>query len=221
VKKRFNALLFDLDGTLIDPRTGITRSVQYALQKLGWSEIPEETDLLWTIGPPLRENLAKLLQSDNKDLIEEGAGYYRERFGEVGVFENEVYLGVSGMLNKLKQEEFLLYIATSKPYPYAVRILEHLNLAQYFDKVYGSEFDGTRSNKGELLAHLLVAEGEKAVNALMIGDRLHDIRAARQNSLAAAGVTYGYGSLQELIDAGADFLVDKPEDIHTVVWMAD
>jgi phosphoglycolate phosphatase len=221
VKKRFDALLFDLDGTLIDPRPGITRSVQYALQKLGRVDVPDEADLLWTIGPPLRENLASLLGTNDKALIEQGATYYRERFGEVGLFENKIYPGVNDLLARLKKEGFLVYLATSKPHSYAVRILEYYHLTPYFDNVYGSELDGTLSDKGQLLTHLLSTEGKKMGKPLMIGDRLHDIRAAKQNHLAAAGVTYGYGSLEELINAGADYIMHKPEDLHELIWLDD
>jgi phosphoglycolate phosphatase len=221
VKRRFEFLLFDLDGTLVDPREGISRSVQYALQKLGKTEIPDEADLLWTIGPPLRENMAKLLGNDNKELIEKGAAYYRERFGDLGIYENVVYSGVVEVLNRLKQEGFHLYLATSKPHLFAVRILKYFNLLAYFDKVYGSEFDGTRSDKGQLLEYLLTEEMIKADNALMIGDRMHDIRAARQNNMASAGVTYGYGALEELINSGADYIINRPEDLLELVWMED
>jgi len=211
--------MFDLDGTLSDPKWGIIHSMQYALRKMGRVEIPDEADLLWVIGPPLRENLAKILGTSDKSVIEKTVAYYHERFSVEGLFENEIYPGVPELLARLKQEGFILYLATSKPHVYARHILERFNLINYFEKVYGSEFDGTFSDKAQLLAHLLAEEGEKTANSIMIGDRMHDIRGARLNRLPSAGATYGYGSRQELIEAGADFLINRPVELLDFVFM--
>ena len=132
-----------------------------------------------------------------------------------------MYPGVPELLARLRQEGFTLYLATSKPYKYAVHILEYLNLSHHFEKVYGSEFDGTFSDKVQLLAHLLSEEGDKTSVSLMVGDRLHDIRGARLNHLASAGATYGYGSREELLEAGADYLINRPEELLECVFLDD
>jgi phosphoglycolate phosphatase len=213
---RFKTVLFDLEGTLTDPWPGITRSMQYALQKLN-RPVPEEKDLLWTIGPPIRENLALILGSKDQDLIEQGVDYYRERFGTTGLFENEVYPQVPEMLTGLKSLNVKIILATAKPLPYAQLVLDHFLLSPYFDAVYGSEFNGVRSDKRLLIEYIIEQEKFPVQTALMVGDRMHDIVAAKHNGIKSAGVTYGYGSLEELKKAKADYFISKPEDLLTLV----
>ena len=214
---RYQNVLFDLDGTLTDPAPGITRSVQYALEKLGRVDIPSESDLLWTIGPPLRENLAVLLGNNDPALIEQGAAYYRERYSEVGLFENEVYPQIAEHLALIRETGCRLFVATSKPLPYALRILDHFKLHSFFEQVYGSEYDGTHSDKVQLIAHLVAVEEINASQSLMVGDRMHDIRAARQNGMAAAGVTYGYGTQEELIAAEPDYMIHSLAELPALM----
>jgi phosphoglycolate phosphatase len=214
---RFKNVLFDLDGTLIDPAQGIPRSIQYALEKLGQVEIPEQAELLWTIGPPLQENLAKLIETDDPEIIEQGMSFYRDYFGEVGIFENEIYPQVPEFLAGIKQMVCHLFLTTSKPHPYAVRIMDQHQLTPFFDHIYGSEFDGTRGDKGQLIKYVLKEEGLKVEHSLMVGDRMYDIWGAKQNNMAAAGVTYGYGSIEELTAAGADYLVHTLEELTDVI----
>ena len=138
---------------------------------------------------------------------------YREPFSVTGLFENDVYAGVPEMLAALRAMRHTLYIATSKPRVYAERIVEHFSLAPYFAGVYGSELDGRFDNKGELLAHLVRHEALSPATTVMVGDRSHDIVAAKQNGLRSIGVTYGYGSYDELVQAGADRICHSPADI--------
>lgn len=209
-------LLFDLDGTLTDPKPGIVQSIQHALRKLK-RPVPSDEDLLWCIGPPLRENLATLLSSSEPTLLEQAVAFYRERFEPVGMFENHVYPGVRETLARLKQMEYTLLVATSKPRLYAQKIVEHFGLAEYLAGVYGSELDGQRTDKRELLGFILSQEAIPASHALMVGDRRHDIVGAKRNGMWAGGVTYGYGTVEELTTAGADHIFHRPEEIAEFV----
>ncbi len=203
-------VLLDLDGTLTDPATGITNCIAYALNTLGVIA-PVARDLHFAIGPSLRDSFSRLLQTKDTVIIERAMVLYRARFADTGLFENIVYNGVPEMLTDLKARNYRLLLATAKPHVYARRILRHFNIATPFDGVYGSELDGTRQHKGDLLAFLLARENIDASSAVMIGDRHHDIDAARVHGCRAIGVTYGYGSTDELVHA--DRLCDSPADI--------
>ena len=207
-------IYFDLDGTLTDPKPGITRSIQYALRKLD-RPAPSEDELTWCIGPPLRASLKKLLGTD--ELADRAVSLYRERFGDIGIFENEVYPGIEGTLSALARPGRRLFVATSKPLVYAERIIDHFKLTAYFERVFGSELDGTRSDKTELLGHALQTSRVDPSLAMMIGDRSHDMIGAPNNAMTAIGVLYGYGSKEELVDAGAHHVCASPEQLldHT------
>ena len=205
-----NTIFFDLDGTLTDPKVGITRSIQYALTKLG-REAPPEDELTWCIGPPLHASLARLVGSD--DLADRALLLYRERFSEIGIYENAVYAGIEATLAALADGSRRLFVATSKPRIYATRIIDHFKLGSYFEYVFGSELDGTRTDKSDLLQYALATTGIDSAEALMIGDRSHDIVGARNNGMRAFGVLYGFGSRDELIEAGAHGLCAAPHDI--------
>jgi phosphoglycolate phosphatase len=205
-----DAICFDLDGTLTDPKLGITRSIQYALSTLGYAT-PSEDELRWCIGPPLRTSLKKLLSDDN--LIEIALSLYRERFSDIGIYENNVYIGVEDTLAALVKSGRRLFVATSKPSVYAERIVDHFKMAAYFERVFGSELDGRRSDKTELLSHAIEATGVDPLQAIMIGDRSHDMIGAKNNGMMALGVLYGYGSKEELIEAGAQHVCATPQDI--------
>jgi phosphoglycolate phosphatase len=210
------ALIFDLDGTLTDPREGITRCYLHALERLGRSA-PQFHDRYDHIGPPLREVLAQLLATDQPELIEQGVTFYRERFGTIGLFENEPYAGIDGVLAGLRAAGHRLFVCTSKAHVYARRILSHFELAQYFEAIYGSELDGRFGDKAELLGHLLAQERIAPDAAVMIGDRLHDIRAARMNHTRSLGVLYGFGDRAELTEAGADALCQSVGDLASAL----
>jgi phosphoglycolate phosphatase len=200
-------LFFDLDGTLTDPKPGITGSIQYALEKLG-REVPSQDELAWCIGPPLRASFVTLLGGEEH--ADRGVELYRERFGVVGLFENSVYPEIEGVLTKLSQSGFRMFVATSKPHVFARRIIDHFALNSHFERVFGSELDGTRVHKTDLIAYALEQTDVDAARTLMIGDRSHDILGAKANGIDAIGVTYGYGSREELIAAGARHLCDSP-----------
>ena len=199
---------FDLDGTLTDPKPGICGSVQYALTELGL-EAPSQDDLEWVIGPPMIDSLRKLVG----DRADEGLRLYRQRYGEIGLFENRVYDGIPELLKSLTGDGWRLYVATSKARPYALRIVEHFGLAPFFIETFGSGLDGTLQHKDALLAHALSETKMDAGQAIMIGDRKFDVLGAKANGLPTIGVAWGYGSRAELEEAGAASIVAQPADV--------
>ena len=202
------ALLFDLDGTLTDPREGITRSIAHALERMG-VEPPPLDALTCAIGPPLRGSLGRLLANEDVARIEQALAHYRERFADVGLFENAPYPGIDAALQALGGDA-RLFVATSKPQVYAERIVRHFGLHVHFVAVHGCELDGTREDKRDLLAHLLAVHGLAPDDAVMIGDRGADMRAGRHHGMRTLGVRWGYGSDEELREAGAHALCDAP-----------
>ncbi|MFW2056217.1 HAD-IA family hydrolase [Acinetobacter haemolyticus] len=190
-------ILIDLDGTLTDPKTGIHGSIRYALEKLN-QPLADEVDLDWTIGPPLKASLAKLLDTQDDDLAEQALAAYRERFSVTGLFENEVYPTVEGTLRHLQTQGYQLFLATAKPAVYAKQILAHFQLDQYFTEMYGSELTGERTNKADLIAYILEQEQLNAQHCIMVGDRQYDVIGARANGIETIAVNYGYGTTQEL-----------------------
>jgi phosphoglycolate phosphatase len=202
-------LFFDLDGTLIDPFPGITQSIQYALRELGYPVPPAES-LRGCIGPPLRESLAQLMPGAAEEQLACGIEKYRARFRRVGIYENQLYPGIVEALRQLRQSGHSLSIATSKPTIFARQIIAHHGLDEFFQVIEGSELDGTRSDKRELLAHLLKRPHPAAGPVVMIGDRLYDMVAAKFNQVTGVGVLWGYGSREELTTAGASVLIETP-----------
>lgn len=213
----YQNLFFDLDGTLINPKEGITKSFQFSLSKME-VEVPSADQLEWCIGPPLKASFSQLLKSTCQNLIDKAIEYYRAYFSEIGIFQNILYPGVEQMLQNFCQEECRLFIATSKPQVFAHKILQHFGMDHYFDDIYGAELDGTRSDKGDLLKYIIDVNG-KDLSSVMIGDRKYDIEAARQNGFLPLGVTYGFGSEKELIESGAHFLCHSPSEIFT--WFSE
>ena len=206
------AVLFDLDGTLTDPRIGITRCIQHALAALGTTP-PPESELLWCIGPPLRASFTRLLGTEDPELLDTAIARYRERFTTVGLFENTLYAGVSELLAGLRSRGYRTFVATSKPRVFAERILDYFQLSSLFDGIHGSELDGTRVDKGELIAHLLAVEGLQPDDVIMVGDREHDLEGGRKCGIRCIGVTYGYGSEAELLAHGAVRLAGDPAQV--------
>jgi len=205
--------LFDLDGTLTDPGTGITNSVAYALDKYG-IEVSDRSVLYPFIGPPLRESFMKFY-GFSEERAEEAVWKYREYFSERGLFENEVYPGIPEMLKNLKDQGARLFVATSKPTGYSKQILEHFNLLGYFEDVQGSTMDGSREKKADVIAYLLKMNQITAKDdVVMIGDRRLDIDGAKENGLASVGVLYGYGDRSELEDADADDIVENVSELE-------
>lgn len=209
-------LLFDLDGTLTDPKVGLIGSIQQALQELG-RPVPASQSLEWCIGPPLHELFSVLLNSMDDALLKQAITLFRARYSTVGKYESQVYSGVPEMLSCLRRQGYNVFLATTKATIYARDILEHFDLLVYFDGVYGSELDGRLTDKGDLIHLILDKEAIPPRHAMMIGDRNRDIEGARHNDVKAGGVTYGYGSVEELTQAGADILFRSPAEIASVL----
>lgn len=207
----YDFILFDLDGTLTDPGVGITNSVAYALRKWG-IEVEDRKELYTFIGPPLSASFAKYYGFSEEDSLK-CVDYYREYFGDIGIFENEVYDGIHDLLTHLKETGKTLVLATSKPEQYAKRILEHFDLAKYFDYVSGASMDESRNKKGDVIRYAIENFDIDVSKAVMIGDREHDILGAKENSLRSIGVLYGYGDRKEHEAAGADYIAETVEDI--------
>jgi phosphoglycolate phosphatase len=208
----YQNILFDLDGTLTDPREGITRSIQYALAKLGVDE-PDLQKLEHFIGPPLLQAFMQFYHFDEAKAWE-AVNFYRERFKVTGLYENEVFEGVIELLQTLESQGRHLYVATSKPWEFAREIARHFDFAKHFKVIYGSELDGTRTNKVELIRHLLDEEGLDPAQTLMIGDRKHDLIGAKANGLDVVAVGYGFGSREELEAEAPTYHFDTLAELH-------
>jgi phosphoglycolate phosphatase len=206
-----DTVFFDLDGTLSDPKIGITASIQYALAKFD-IPVPTQDELTWCIGPPLHASFKALLGTSDAD-ADRAVAFYRERFGDVGLFENTLYAGIADVLTAVAAPGRRLFVATSKPHVFADRIIDHFGLRGHFGRVFGSELDGTRVHKTDLLRYALDETSADASRAIMIGDRKHDIIGAANNGIATIGVLYGYGSRAELVEAGAGHLCAAPGEI--------
>lgn len=212
-------ILFDLDGTLTDPKIGITLSVQYALKHFGIEE-PDLDKLEPFIGPPLRDSFIKFY-GFTEEQAEEAVEKYRERFRDIGIFENKVYQGIPGLLKNLKAAGRKIAIASSKPTVFVERILKHFKLDRYFDVVVGSELDGSRGTKEEVvkeaLDQLFAGKPVERAKVVMIGDRKFDIQGARAWFIPSIGVTYGYGSEAELKEAGADYVAGNVKQLEEIL----
>jgi phosphoglycolate phosphatase len=211
--KNIRNLFIDLDGTLTDPKEGITKSIQYALEKMKAHQ-PSMDELEWCIGPPLVDAFSVLLDSKDDVLIQKAIDHYRDRYVDRCTIENTLYEGIQNTLEELNASGYQLYLATSKPWVYAGKILDHFNLTQYFTAIHGSELDGTRDYKQDLLAYILKQHDLSAAETVMIGDRSHDMVGANYNNIRAIGVTYGYGTIDELKNAGADFICHHHDEVR-------
>ena len=205
-------IYFDLDGTLTDPYEGISKCILYALDELGFPH-PDNEYLLNCIGPPLYDTFPELV---GNDLTLKAVDLYRERFNDVGWRENKPYAGILNALETICANGNTLFVATSKPRIQAKRIVEHFGMGQFFEAVYGCELDGTRSGKSELL-RFAIAENPADVARTMVGDRKHDLHGAMANGMRPIGVSYGYGSMEELESAGAVRIASTPDDLITAV----
>lgn len=205
-------ILFDLDGTLTDPREGITRSIQYALAQLDIHE-PDLASLEHFIGPPLLQCFMQTYDFSEARAWQ-AVNHYRERFKVTGLYENRVFDGVAELLGMLGEQGRTLYIATSKPHVFAREIAQHFDFARHFKLIYGSELDGTRTDKVELIQHLLAEEGLDPADTLMIGDRKHDLIGAQRNGLRSIGVGYGFGSREELLAESPAWYFETLAELH-------
>jgi len=212
-------VLFDLDGTLTDPKVGITTCVQYALKEFGIEE-PDLDKLEPFIGPPLKNSFMEFYQMTSEE-ADRAIAKYRERFSEIGLFENEVYAGIPAILEGLQDCGMVLGIASSKPTEFVERILEHFDLRKYFRVVVGSELDGTRVEKEDVmmdaLRELFHYKPIQYAKVYMVGDRKFDVEASKNIGVECIGVSYGYGSRDELKEAGADYIADSVEELSAIL----
>ena len=209
-------ILFDLDGTLTDPKEGILNCIRHALDKLGHA-IPPESSLRRCIGPPLQDTFRELLATDDTALVDQAIAYYRERFAPTGIYENILYTGIPETLEHLCSGDARLYLATSKPRVFAEKIIDRFDLRQHFQALHGSELDGTRAGKTELIGYILKEENLLPEECIMVGDRKHDALGAIANNVAAHGVLWGYGSQDELEEAGCAALHTHPEHLRELI----
>ena len=212
----FDTVLFDLDGTLTDPFEGISNSIIYALKKFGIAA-PDKPLLKKFIGPPLTESFSEYCGLNHSDALR-AVDYYREYFSVAGIFENKPYEGVCKLLSGLKERGYTAIVATSKPEQFAKAIVQHFGLEQYFKEICGATMDQSRTQKADVIAYALKKceikdEIKDKKRAVMVGDRKHDIIGAKTNGLSSIGVLYGYGSKEELLEAGANYIANSPVDI--------
>lgn len=212
MNNKYTTILFDLDGTLTDPALGITNSVMHALEFYN-IHVSERSELFKFIGPPLIDSFMKYYNFDDNK-AREAVIKYREYFSVKGLFENEVYSGVTDMLKALKAAGKKIVLATSKPDEFSIKILKHFGLYEYFDFCACSTMDETRTKKTEVIEYGLANIDEKdTARILMVGDREHDIFGAKNCGLDSVGVLYGYGSREEFENAGATYIVESVEEL--------
>ncbi len=216
-------VLIDLDGTLVDPKAGIIGSLQHALRGLALP-VPPAGELTWVIGPPLRDTFPQLGVAVGD--IDQALALYRANYSSAGgadepaMYQCDVYDGIDDSLAALRRAGCRLIVATSKPHVFAKPIIREKGLAEHFAAVHGSELDGTRDDKAELIAHILKTERVDPANAIMVGDRKFDCIGAHRNGLRSIGVTWGYGAMAELREAGASALCSQPQGLHRLaLWM--
>ncbi len=214
--KNYETILFDLDGTLTDPKEGIINSIEYALRKMGLQEIPE-LELLKFIGPPIQRSFSEVCGM-NEDEVVRAVNFYREYFTKNGMIENKVYSGIPQLLHELKEDGKKLFVATSKPTLFANEILKFFQLDHYFIDIVGSNLDGSRIDKKEIIEwicqkYLQFSDGEIA----MVGDRSHDVIGANLNGIESIGVTYGYGTKEELEQVKASYVVGTVEGLRAIL----
>ena len=207
------AILFDLDGTLTDSGEGIINCAIPALQHYGLP-VPDRETMKEIVGPPLRDSMIKYGVPVEK--VEEAIGIFRARYTTIGKYENHPYAGIIEMLGKLKAQGHKLYIATSKPEPQARDILEHFNLMPFFDEVAGASVDESRASKEEVIAYLKTKAGDVA-QPVMVGDTIYDIKGAAIHGIPGIGVSWGYGSVEKMVEAGAIAIADSPEELYELL----
>lgn len=209
-------ILFDLDGTLTDPSLGITNSVMYAFKKFG-IEIKDRSELYKFIGPPLINAFMDYYGFSKEDAVK-ALGYYREYFSVTGIFENRLYDGIFELLKKLKEDGKRIILATSKPQKFAERILEHFGVSEFFYFVGGATMDESRSEKDDIIEYVLKECEISPDDAVMVGDRKYDVLGAHKFRVKAIGVTYGFGSKEELEEAGADIIASSVTELENKIY---
>lgn len=212
----YKYILFDLDGTLTDPKVCITKSVHYALAKYDIKDV-ELCELEKFIGPPLKDSFVEFYSFEEQAAIQ-AIEYYREYFKDKGIFENKVYNGICDLLGDLKNRDLLIGIATSKPTVFAKKIIEYFDMTQYFDIIVGSNLDGTRVRKADVIKYAIDELSlNKLEDVIMIGDRKHDVIGAQENNIDSIGVLYGYGTKEELEAAKPTYIVNSVSELHKLL----
>jgi len=209
-------ILFDLDGTLTDSGLGIIRSIEYALNKVGY-KLPADFEMRKFVGPPLSVSYSEFCGFEGEKL-EDAIKFYRERYSTIGLFENELYPGIITLLAKLNKDGYKCYVATSKPEKFAKQIIEHFKLTEFFEIVAGSMLNGNRQDKHEVIEYVLsnIPEEDKD-RIVMIGDTKFDVEGAKRVGLDTLAVTYGYGSRKELAVAGAYKIAADTEVLYNLI----
>ena len=214
--KKYDVILFDLDGTLTDSSPGIINSIVYALKKYGIA-VEDTAELKRFLGPPLHESFKEFYGFDDEKAME-ATCFYREYFSTKGIFENTVYEGVPSLLETLVNEGKRLILATSKPQKFTNIMMEHFDLAKYFECIVGSNMDGTRSKKADVIEYALnkcrITDKSKAV---MVGDRMHDVIGAKTAGIDSIGAQYGYGNYDELNNSGATYIAKTVDDLKNLI----
>lgn len=209
------AVLWDLDGTVLASKRGVFRSIAYALEKL-LLPMPSEEELLAFLGPPLSEGFPKVCHVPEA-LVEDAIRLYREYYNSGGKFEAEIFDGVPDVLRTLKAVGVSCYITTSKPRVFAKQILDHFGVLELFDGIYGSELDGSRSRKDEVLRYCMEQQNLNAQDVILVGDRRYDVNGAAELSIPCVGVLFGYGSREELEKAGATYIVENADELKALL----
>lgn len=215
----YRYVLFDLDGTLTDSREGICKSVQYALVKVG-RPAPELKELECFIGPPLKTSFREFYNIVGEE-ADRAVAFYRERYSDVGKYENMPYEGIADMLQAVRDAGYILAVASSKPELYVEDILKHFNLYDYFHHVVGSDMEGKRGEKEDVIEEVFrrmdLDETKRKELAIMVGDRHFDINGAKHFGLDSVGVTYGFAKDNELVEAGATYVVDTVKELQELL----
>ncbi|MBU5308300.1 HAD family hydrolase [Clostridioides mangenotii] len=215
MKKNFEVILFDLDGTLTDPKEGITKSIQYSLESFGIEE--DRSNLVKFIGPPLHDTFKIDYGFDDEKVIQ-AVDKFREYFKEKGLYENKIYPGIESIIKKLYNSGKKISLATSKPTIFAEKILNNFNIHKYFDNIIGSNLDGTRSDKEEVIRFVLnkYKDVDKN-NIVMVGDRKYDIVSANKIGISSLGVLYGYGDLKEIQESEPNYIAESVEKLEKIL----
>jgi phosphoglycolate phosphatase len=207
-----NAVLLDLDGTLADSRPGIEASLRFMLAEMGHD--PQMAgDVTWAVGPPIGWSISTLLGKYNDTRAEDGLRIYRQRYSDVGLYDCTAYPGIQDMLVALHATGRPLCLATSKRRDFAERVVDYLGFSEFIPTVYGALPGGGLDDKKDMLRELLRVEGYDPTGTVMVGDRLHDIEAAKANGLRSIGVLWGYGGREELERVGADSIAVTPAEV--------
>ena len=212
----FEYIFFDLDGTLTDSEPGIVNAALYTLEKYNIS-VNEKEELRKFIGPPLQDSFSTDY-GFNEEEVEEAIATFREYYAEKGIFENEVYPGITEVLAELKNRGKKLAIATSKPEVFTVRILEHFDLIKYFDYIGAATLDDSKIKKGEIIKEALnTLSIDDLSKVVMVGDRKHDIKGASVNGISSVGVMWGYGSIEEFEKHNATYIINEVEELLEIL----